>query len=163
MAQRVTRARVLIEKQLEDDDTFATAQTVYDRLVAKGQHVGAATVYRNLQSMAADGKVDSVRHDGEAFYRLCKDRRHHHHVVCRRCGRAVELEIPGLEQWVGRRACSLGFSDVTHEIDIFGLCAQCRALEADHADGGSAARTQHDDSSAREPKDRTDTHFQQLA
>lgn len=139
MVHRVTRARALIEKQLEEDDTFAAAQTVYNRLIARGPHVGVATVYRNLQSMAADGKVDSVSRNGEVFYRLCKDHRHHH-VICRHCGRAIEIEIPGLEQWVGNRAHSLGFSDVTHEIDVFGLCAQCRALEENGTDGGDERR-----------------------
>lgn len=129
MIKRVTRARVLIMKQLQEDDTFTTVQTVYNRLITKGRHVGIATVYRNLQIMAQDGELDSVRQHGEVFYRLCRDRHHHHHVVCRRCGRAVELEIPGLEQWVNSRAQSLGFSEITHSIEIFGLCAQCRALE----------------------------------
>ncbi|MCI1798356.1 MAG: transcriptional repressor [Bifidobacterium tibiigranuli] len=142
--QRVTRARMLIVKQLQEDDTFATAQTVYNRLFEKGRRVGIATVYRNLQIMAQDGELDSVRQNGEVYYRLCRDRHHHHHVVCRRCGRAVELEIPGLEQWVNSRAQSLGFSDVTHSIEIFGLCAQCRKLEKREATDDDASPEQAD-------------------
>jgi Fur family ferric uptake transcriptional regulator len=64
--------------------------------------------------------------------------------VCRRCGRAVELEIPGLEQWVNSRAQSLGFSDVTHSIEIFGLCAQCRKLEKREATDDDASPEQAD-------------------
>ena len=57
-----------------------------------GTRVGLATVYRNLQAMALDGEVDVIRTpEGEAVYRSCSTD-HHHHVVCRSCGLAVEVD-----------------------------------------------------------------------
>jgi hypothetical protein len=53
---------------------------------------GADTVYRTLQQMAGDGLVDKVRTDtGELAYRWCT-RGLHHHLVCRQCGTAVEVQ-----------------------------------------------------------------------
>jgi Fur family ferric uptake transcriptional regulator len=116
----------MIERQLEEDDTFGTAQTIYERLRAKGRHLGTATVYRNLRSMAADGDVDSLREGGETYYRLCRNQHHHHHMVCRRCGKAVEIEIPGLERWISQESMALGFADPSHAVEIFGVCPECQ-------------------------------------
>src|SRR5699024_9136283 len=58
-----------------------------------GTPIGLATGYRILQALAEAGEVDVVRTgDGEALYRLCRSTEHHHHLLCRRCGRAVELD-----------------------------------------------------------------------
>jgi Fur family ferric uptake transcriptional regulator len=35
------------------------------------------------------------------------------------------VELPDLEQWAESTAHSLGYSDVTHTVEIFGLCATC--------------------------------------
>ena len=51
---------------------------------------------------------------------------HHHHVVCRHCGRGTEVELPDLERWAETTASDLGYSDVTHTVEIFGVCADCR-------------------------------------
>jgi Fur family ferric uptake transcriptional regulator len=132
-ARRVTRPRTLITEELKRSDAFSTAQTIFTNLSKRGKRVGIATVYRNLQSMAEHHEVDTVQDHGETFYRLCKDRHHHHHLVCRQCGRAVELEIPGLESWIQTRAESLGFSEVSHSLEIFGICARCsRSHESAH-------------------------------
>jgi Fur family transcriptional regulator, ferric uptake regulator len=47
-------------------------------------------------------------------------------VVCRQCGRGSEVELPDLEQWAESTAHALGYSDVTHTVEIFGTCATCR-------------------------------------
>ena len=49
--------------------------------------------------MAGDGEVDVIRTpDGEAVYRSCSTD-HHHHVVCRSCGLAVEVTGDAVERW----------------------------------------------------------------
>lgn len=150
--RKLTQPRTLITEQLKADSTFATAQTIFKRLQAQGKSVGIATVYRNLQAMAADGDVDSLHQEGETYYRLCADRHHHHHVICRRCGRTVEVEIPDLEKQVQAKAESLGFSDVTHALEIFGLCAQCQAeLKREHSTESTESSAAADSSTQAEP------------
>ena len=82
--------------------------------------VGLATVYRALQALADAGEVDVLRTDeGEAVYRRCSAG-HHHHLVCRECGRTVEVEGPAVERWADTVAAEHGFSDVAHTVEIFG-------------------------------------------
>lgn len=123
--QRMTRQRRAVAAAVDELDTFASAQSVHDILKTQGAPVGLSTVYRNLQALADAGEVDALRgHDGEVLYRKC-GATHHHHLVCRECGRTVEVSGPSVEQWTERTAEKHGFSSVTHTLEIFGLCSSC--------------------------------------
>lgn len=125
--RRPTRQRAAVEALLADIDDFLSAQALHARLRARGQNVGLATVYRTLQAMATDGDVDMMRTgEGEAVYRRCNTVHHHHHLVCRSCGRTVEVEGPAVERWADKIGAENGFTDVVHTLEIFGTCADCQ-------------------------------------
>jgi Fur family ferric uptake transcriptional regulator len=124
--RRPTRQRAAVQALLMDIGDFVSAQDLHARLRLRGQAVGLATVYRTLQAMATDGDVDMLRtDDGEALYRRCSTG-HHHHLVCRSCGRTVEVEGPAVESWADRISAEHGFSDVRHTLEIVGTCADCQ-------------------------------------
>jgi Fur family ferric uptake transcriptional regulator len=124
--RRSTRQRTAILHALQGADSFLSAQELYDELREQGLRVGLTTVYRNLQMMASRNEVDVVRReDGESIFRLCDAGDHHHHLVCRSCGRTVELANDELETWAKSLAKKHGFSDVTHDLELFGLCRAC--------------------------------------
>jgi Fur family ferric uptake transcriptional regulator len=128
---RSTRQRAAVAAALAQVDEFRSAQDLHDILKHQGDSVGLTTVYRTLQSLADAGEVDVLRtHDGEAVYRRCSTGDHHHHLVCRVCGKAVEVEGPAVEKWADSVAASHGFVDVDHTVEIFGTCAECHASAA---------------------------------
>lgn len=128
--RRPTRQQAAVADLLSRSEDFLSAQAVHARLRESGDPVGLATVYRTLQALAEAGSVDVLRtDDGEAVYRSCSTH-HHHHLVCRSCGRTVEVEGPAVEQWTERVAGEHGFSDVTHSLEIYGTCADCAAASA---------------------------------
>ena len=123
--RRPTRQRAAVAAVLADTDEFRSAQELHALLREGGDKVGLATVYRNLQAMAADGEIDMLRTDeGEAVYRACSTG-HHHHLVCRVCGRTVEVEGPTVEAWATRVSAEHGFTEVRHTLEIFGTCETC--------------------------------------
>ncbi len=123
---RMTRQRTAIAAAMSDCADFRSAQQIHAAVREAGTPVGLTTVYRAVQAMAEAGELDVItREDGEQAYRRCT-REHHHHLVCRRCGRAVELEAPDLEAWADATARRNGFTDVSHTLEIFGTCADCR-------------------------------------
>ncbi|MET0741690.1 MAG: Fur family transcriptional regulator [Candidatus Nanopelagicales bacterium] len=128
---RATKQRTAVVGLLERVDDFRSAQDLYEMLRRRKASIGLTTVYRTLQALAESGDVDVLRtDDGESLYRLCRGgRQHHHHMhlVCRRCGRAVEVEGPEVEQWAHRLAEEHGWSDVSHNVEIFGTCEECAA------------------------------------
>lgn len=128
---RTTWQREAVRDLLERTEGFRSAQQLHADLEAEGTKVGLATVYRNLTAMAASGEVDQVRaDDGELLYRSCAGSEHHHHLVCRRCGKTVEISAAALEAWVAAVSAEHGFTQVTHTAEFFGLCQDCSALAA---------------------------------
>ncbi|OBF96312.1 transcriptional repressor [Mycobacterium sp. 852002-51152_SCH6134967] len=125
MGVRATRQRAAIADLLENVDEFRSAQELHDELRRRGEGIGLTTVYRTLQQMAAAGVVDTLRTDtGESVYRRCSED-HHHHLVCRACGSTVEIQGGDVETWTADIARQHGFSDISHTIEIFGVCGQC--------------------------------------
>lgn len=125
-AQRSTRQRRAIAAQLAASDDFRSAQEIHEALRREGEAVGRATVYRALQAMADAGEVDVLTHSGEAVYRQCSQA-HHHHLVCRECGRTVEITGPAVERWTSSIAEKHGYRDVSHALELFGVCPDCHA------------------------------------
>ncbi len=112
---------------------FRSAQDIHAELRARGERVGLTTVYRHLQLLADAGAVDVLRGpDNESRYRRCESDAHHHHLVCRACGVSVEVEGPEVESWAAAVAGRLGYSEVSHTVEIFGICPACerRARQA---------------------------------
>jgi Fur family ferric uptake transcriptional regulator len=127
--RRETRQGGVVRGALSQADGFRSAQDIYAELRRTGEAVGLSTVYRHLQSLADDGAVDVIHTpDGETTYRYCGGARasHHHHIVCRNCGRADEIEGPAVERWASAAAEEHGFTDIEHTVEIFGTCANCR-------------------------------------
>ena len=124
-ARRQTRQRTAVAEALEAQAEFRSAQEIYDIVRQRGDSVGLTTVYRTLQAMVEDGQVDViVRGDGESVYRQCSPS-HHHHLVCRMCQATIELEAPDVEAWASEVARRHGYVDVTHTVEVDGVCPTC--------------------------------------
>ena len=123
---RTTRQRTAVAEVLARVDGFRSAQELHDLLRHDGASVGLTTVYRHLQALSDAGQVDVLRTgEGEAVYRRCPTDVHHHHLLCRSCGRSVEVEGPEVEAWAERTAAAHGFTEVSHTVEVFGTCASC--------------------------------------
>ncbi|MCX6428775.1 MAG: Fur family transcriptional regulator [Actinobacteria bacterium] len=121
----MSRSNPRVLSTLERAGGFASAQEIHKLMQREGEKIGLTTVYRSLQSLLGDKIVDVLRRDdGEAIYRLCGDS-HHHHLVCKSCGKAVEIEGGAIEKWAKAVALEHGFRDIGHSAELFGTCADC--------------------------------------
>jgi Fur family ferric uptake transcriptional regulator len=123
--RKLTRQQATVLDGLQRSEEFTSAQVLHTRLRADGATVGLATVYRTLAALAASGDIDVLRTDeGEAMYRACSTD-HHHHLLCRECGRTVEVDGPAVEIWAAKVAAEHAFRDVRHTVELVGVCADC--------------------------------------
>ena len=87
------------------------------------------------------GELDSVKGvEGETLYRHCRVKDHHHHLLCRRCGTAIELEAPALEDWALAMGKQHGFSELEHVVEVTGYCPDCTLARREEESQGGAAR-----------------------
>ncbi|MEU8263636.1 transcriptional repressor [Micromonospora sp. NPDC048999] len=122
---RNTRQRTAVSALLAEVEGFHSAQELHAMLRQRGERVGLTTVYRTLQGLADADEIDVMRPPGgEHLYRRCSEG-HHHHLVCRHCGRTVEVAGPAVESWADRVAAEHGYAEVSHTLEIFGTCPAC--------------------------------------
>lgn len=124
--KRYSRQRELIYQVLRDTKEHPTADMIYRMLKPENPNLSLGTVYRNLNLLAAEGRIVRIpfsvdRYDG--------DTSPHSHFVCTRCGCVRDLDLPyhrELEEVAARTGCR-----VTGQIVLLtGLCAQCAQVEA---------------------------------
>lgn len=127
MSVRMTRQREIVAAVLEEVEGFHTAQELYEMLLSDGERIGLATVYRTLQLFAENEMVDVMRNaEGESIYRSCHSAgKHHHHLLCRRCGKTIEIDGPTVEAWALAVGAKHGFKDIEHTIELYGTCSTC--------------------------------------
>lgn len=88
--------------------------------------LGRATLFRALDLFTELGALERLDlPSGEHAYVACEPEQHHHHVVCRSCGRSVEVQDSGLQSVVAVIARRSGFVIDTHRLELFGLCPDC--------------------------------------
>jgi len=124
-SRRKTWQKEAVLQALATSKGFVSAQQLHKQITDSGIVIGLATVYRTLNALVQDGLADSlVNTSGESLFRDCsKD--HHHHLICNVCGIAVEIEADEAEAWASKIASEHGFTDVSHTIEIFGVCGKC--------------------------------------
>jgi len=125
---RSTRQKRALAAVVDEAQEFRSAQELHEALRARGEQVGLTTVYNQLRALAESGLVDTLRSaDGETLYRRCDTSGHHHHLLCRVCGRTVEVAGSTVERWAEKVAAEAGFVDVAHTVEVVGTCPSCAA------------------------------------
>lgn len=123
--RRNTWQKTAVLEQLSNTDEFVSAQELHQKISQSGKKLGLTTVYRALTEMVEQGMADSLSiSDGEMRYRICTPE-HHHHLICRVCGKTVEFDMPGFEELAIEVAKANGFTELSHEIELFGVCKDC--------------------------------------
>src|SRR5947199_5920717 len=120
-------AREAVVELLGRQNCCLSAQEIFDRLRKARGPVGIASVYRALEALADLRLVKRVdAGDGIARYEpAASDGDHHHHLVCRDCGKVEAFSDTRLERAIDRVAGGLGYSVEEHEVVLLGACGDC--------------------------------------
>ena len=126
-ATRITAPRrALVEMIAARSGHFTAADLIADA-DKREVKVGRATVFRTLDLLAEQGSLERLDlPSGEHAYVACAPREHHHHVVCRDCGRSVEVADQGLQAVVQQIGAKSGYVIESHRLELYGLCPECQ-------------------------------------
>jgi Fur family ferric uptake transcriptional regulator len=120
-------ARTAVVEALAGHECAVTALDLDDELRRRRPSVARASVYRALEQLEQLGLVQRVEvYRGTAGYeRIDPTGHHHHHAICRECGRMVPFEDPTLEQAIGAVSARMSFDVTEHDVVLRGVCDDC--------------------------------------
>jgi Fur family peroxide stress response transcriptional regulator len=121
----LTIQRRAVYEELADRKDHPTADQVYDTLHARLPGLSRTTVYRVLDTLVEQGFARRVQHAG-AVARFDPMTGRHHHLVCDRCGRLVDLDDEAVPRIPLPEARGSGFRIDDYSISFSGLCKSCR-------------------------------------
>src|SRR6202020_1319047 len=118
--ESVTRPREWIASILAGEPRFLSASQIYERTKRQGLRVSLSTIYRTLERLHAKGDGTArTQSDGEATYMLCEPARHHHHAICRRCGRVEDVDCSVTDRFAQSLRPPHAFEIGDHAMEIF--------------------------------------------
>ena len=124
---RITMPRRVVMRVLERAARPLSPQEIHARGRRLHRSLGLVSVYRALMVLERAGLVRRVHREDRCDGYVLASPGHHHLLVCRRCGRAVEFpgaeDLSGLIAQVERRT---GFRVEDHLLQLVGLCGPCR-------------------------------------
>ena len=124
-SRRMTKQRQHVIGALRSARRYLTAKELHERMRGRRPPVGLATIYRTLEALREMGWVSTATQQrGEAAYLWCASE-HHHHAVCKRCGRVDDVPCKALPNYERILSRGLGFSLTEHQLEFFGVCARC--------------------------------------
>lgn len=122
---RITPQRTMIISAIENSIDHISADEIYSQVAAKYPHVNISTVYRTLELLKGLGMVtETDLGEGRVRYHPAH-KGHHHHLVCRECGKIIDLDesvVTSLEDTLLRE---YKFDADLRHMAIFGRCEQC--------------------------------------
>jgi Fur family ferric uptake transcriptional regulator len=104
-----------------------TLEELVEEAVRSDTRASRATVYRGLPILIEAGILQPVLvSDEPRRFELAFGRRHHDHLLCRRCGRVVEFRSRAIEELQTNVAARHGYRLTSHVHELIGDCAECR-------------------------------------
>ena len=123
--KNITRVRQRIVEEVFRSKEHFDVPTLWARL--RDANVSVSTIYRTLELLVDSGLVRPVDlGDKHLHYEHIFGRRHHEHMICVGCGKVLEFYEQKLEGMILELAERHNFQHHSHNLQVFGLCAECR-------------------------------------
>jgi Fur family ferric uptake transcriptional regulator len=117
--------KAILEILLADHGPF-TVDEIHSQIPRR--NCDLVTIYRFLSGLEEVGLLRRCDFgDGAVRYEIAEQQgsHHHHHVICKKCRTVKVLEDCELDQ-LDKFPSNLGFSEVSHSLEFFGICPSCK-------------------------------------
>jgi Fur family transcriptional regulator, peroxide stress response regulator len=117
---RVTPQRLSVLRVLTASEGHPTVEMVYEKMRTDFPTTSLATIYKTVSLLKEMGEVlESNRYDGSKAFP-------HPHVICTQCKKIIDLDLTSLRDLTREVMEETGFRIVTHRLNFFGVCPECR-------------------------------------
>ena len=124
----LTPQRLAVRRALLASENHPSADDICTAVRRTHPHVSLATIHRILEQFCEVGEArkvtllhDLARYDGNV--------EPHHHVLCVRCRRVHDIEIPEVEKLLEGRTSLGQFALLRCSLEIEALCRRCQIAE----------------------------------
>ena len=121
---KLTPQRRLILEYIHDNESHLTAEEIIKFVEERAPGIDKSTVYRTLDLLENTGCVVKSEADGHFIYHHAEEG-HHHHLVCRSCGRSIDCKENDFSGIKKDLAAKYGFQADMKHMMISGLCSDC--------------------------------------
>ena len=122
---RITPQRLMILEAIEGASGHISAEEIYQDIRKRYPGLNISTVYRTLELLKEMNLVtETDMGDGRVrFHSLGHE--HHHHLVCSKCGKVIDLDEGTLSPLTDVLSQKYGFRADLKHLAIFGRCKNC--------------------------------------
>ena len=117
---------MLVIEALHNASEHIRAEEIYEQLHSRYPYSNISTVYRTLELLKKLNLVTETDFgDGRVRYHVA-EKGHHHHLICRRCGKLMDLDESVLYPLKDALLHDYGFKADLRHLAISGECSECR-------------------------------------
>ncbi len=122
---KITKSRDVVLNIFRSTDKILSASEIYDICKDKNFNINLSTIYRICEAFSSkkilDKLINSHRINGYKF----SNQSHFHTLSCNLCNKTIKINCPFniLSQYIEN---STGFTLTQHDIDISGICGECK-------------------------------------
>ena len=125
VARRMTKQRKVILQELRKVTSHPTAEELHQMVREKIPGTSIATVYRNLEILADEGKIMKLEVAGTQQRRFDGTPENHYHIRCSKCGRVDDVHMELVSSMEDTAAQSCGYKVLSHTVEFTGICPEC--------------------------------------
>ena len=131
---RITPQRLAVVRVLAASKGHPSVERIYEEVRREFPTTSIATIYKTVHLLKQINEVlelgfpdRSNRYDGNKPFS-------HPHVICVQCQKIIDPELGSLKDMTAEVTAETGFEILSHRLDFFGICADCKREERDAGD-----------------------------
>lgn len=121
-----SQRKAIIDSLLEYKGHFLTAEEIFIKTKEKYAKTNFSTIYRNLEILDKIGVIHKTSiKDGAAVYELMCNDSHHHHLICKGCGKTDVIDFCPIDE-ISSHLDNKDFTLTGHKFELYGYCSKCK-------------------------------------
>ena len=118
--------KAILEVLFDHQNILISAEEIYIKTKTIYAQTNFSTIYRNLEIFVNLNLIHktSIHDEAYSYGLICQDA-HHHHIICKGCGRTEVIDFCPLEE-IQKKTPHKNFALTDHKFELYGYCMNCQ-------------------------------------